>query len=188
MPIIQWLNENQGFVMSMLTLVYVAATIVIVIYNRKSIQEMKNTREAESRPYVFAYLYREPRDGLFTFRIKNYGKSGAKIDSVRITPSIQFIDNADPQNFLANVIMAPAQSLQFLTLKQEQDMGETEYSIDIIYSALYGKQEKFSEKYTITIQYSDQMGYVDSSQSNISPEANALKNIANHLESINSKM
>ena len=31
-----WLNDNQGFVMSVLTLVYVVATICILISNRKS--------------------------------------------------------------------------------------------------------------------------------------------------------
>ena len=35
---VDWLNDNQGFVRSVLTLVYVVATIVIVIYNRKSIR------------------------------------------------------------------------------------------------------------------------------------------------------
>ena len=59
---IDWLNANQGFAMSVLTLVYVAATIIIVIYNRKTIKEMKDAREEESRPYVFVYLDKDPRD------------------------------------------------------------------------------------------------------------------------------
>lgn len=50
---VNWLNSNQGFFMSILTLVYVMATIIIVIYNRKSIQELQKTREEESRPYIY---------------------------------------------------------------------------------------------------------------------------------------
>lgn len=68
--IVNWLNSNQGFAMSILTLVYVVATIVIVIYNRKSIKELQKTREEESRPYIFAYLHRDPRDFHFSFRVK----------------------------------------------------------------------------------------------------------------------
>ena len=49
---IDWLNSNQGFVMSILTLVYVLATIIIVIYNRKAIQELQKTREEESIIFV----------------------------------------------------------------------------------------------------------------------------------------
>ena len=37
---IHWLNNNQGFVMCLLTFVYVVTTIVIVYYNKKSIKEM----------------------------------------------------------------------------------------------------------------------------------------------------
>ena len=49
---IHWLNNNQGFVMCLLTFVYVVATIVIVYYNKKSIKEMIKTREEDNRPYV----------------------------------------------------------------------------------------------------------------------------------------
>lgn len=83
---IGWLNSNQGFVMSILTAVYVIATIVIVIYNRKSIKEMQRTREEESRPYVFAYLHKDPRDMCFYLRVKNFGKTGARINSFDISP------------------------------------------------------------------------------------------------------
>jgi hypothetical protein len=87
---INWLNNNQGFTMSVLTLVYVLATIVIVIYNRKSIRELQKTREEESRPYIFACLHRDPRDVYFYFRIKNYGKTGGEIESIIVSPFIYY--------------------------------------------------------------------------------------------------
>ena len=37
---ITWMNQNQGFIMCVLTFVYVVATVIIVIMNRKSINEM----------------------------------------------------------------------------------------------------------------------------------------------------
>ena len=39
--IIQWLNENNGFAMALLTLVYVIATILICIFNYKSAKSAK---------------------------------------------------------------------------------------------------------------------------------------------------
>ncbi len=36
MSIVQWCNENQGFVMAFLTLIYVIATVLILVSNRKS--------------------------------------------------------------------------------------------------------------------------------------------------------
>lgn len=59
---IHWLNNNQWFVMCLLTFVYVVATIVIVYYNKKSIKEMIKIREEDNRPYVFANLEKDPRD------------------------------------------------------------------------------------------------------------------------------
>ena len=59
MCIINWLNENQGFAMSLLTLIYAIATVVIVSYNRKTIKEMRESRESETRPYIFVYLQKK---------------------------------------------------------------------------------------------------------------------------------
>ena len=47
---INWLNSNQGFVMCLLTLVYVLATVVIVIMNKLSINEMRKSRLEDNRP------------------------------------------------------------------------------------------------------------------------------------------
>ena len=93
--IIQWINRNQGFVMCILTFVYVLATIVIVYYNKKSINEMIKSREDDSRPYVFANIERDPRDRSFTFKVKNHGKSSAKIIRMEINPNIEFIHEKD---------------------------------------------------------------------------------------------
>ena len=76
---ITWMNQNQGFIMCVLTFVYVVATVIIVIMNRKSINEMKTARLEESRPYIIANLVKDPRDRCFYLKIKNYGKTGELI-------------------------------------------------------------------------------------------------------------
>ena len=185
---IDWLNANQGFAMSVLTLVYVAATIIIVIYNRKTIKEMKDAREEESRPYVFVYLDKDPRDLCFYLRIRNYGKSGARLNSVSITPSLKLCDEAMPENFLENVILAPSQTLEFIVLEKKDETLKSDYSISLRYETTGSNKKEYSDEYRLTVQYAHQMGYTDNKQSNLRGEANALRNIASHLDSMRRKM
>ena len=89
---INWLNSNQGFVMCLLTLVYVLATVVIVIMNKMSINEMRKSRLEDNRPYIMANLVKDPRDRCFYVRIKNYGKTGAVITNFNIFPELNLWD------------------------------------------------------------------------------------------------
>ena len=43
MSIVQWCNNNQGFVMAFLTLIYVIATVLILASNRKSTKIMQDS-------------------------------------------------------------------------------------------------------------------------------------------------
>lgn len=48
MNVITWLNDNNGFVMAILTFVYVVATILICVFNYKS---AKATNEQTKESY-----------------------------------------------------------------------------------------------------------------------------------------
>ena len=185
---VNWLNSNQGFVMSVLTFVYVLATIVIVIYNRKSIKEFQKTREEESRPYIFAHLHKDPRDICFYFRIKNYGKTGGKIESIEISPKLKFVGDKDIGEFLNNVILAPNQILQFILPERNEETAKKTYDVNIKYHQINDSKKSYEEKYSLLTQYSSQMGYTDSNSSNLSSDENSLKNIANYLDCIRNKM
>ena len=188
MNVIDWLNTNQGFAMSLLTLVYVVATVVIVCYNRKSIKELQESREAESRPYIFAYLDKDPRDLCFYLRVKNFGKSGAMLNNVSISPNLKLYDAALPEDFLRNVILAPSQTLEFIVLEQKDETLKNDYSVCLKYSSIGSISKQYNEEYKLTLQDAHQMGYTDNKQSNLSDEANALRNIANHLDSLRRKL
>lgn len=56
MEIIELLDQHNGFVMAILTLVYVVFTVFIFIANNRSVKEMKITREEENRPYIVSYI------------------------------------------------------------------------------------------------------------------------------------
>jgi hypothetical protein len=185
---ISWLNSNQGFVMCLLTLVYCVATIIIVLYNRKTIEEMKKSREAESRPYVFAYLDKDPRDVCFYFRIKNYGKTGAKLDKVSIVPELKLWEEPISEYFLKDVILAPTQMLEFMLVEEKDETLKKNYSVSLQYSPVDDRTKQYSDEYTLTVQYAPQMGYTEHEQNALTNEENALKNISNHLDSIRRKL
>jgi len=184
---IVWLNQNQGFVMSMLTLVYVAATVVIVVMNSNSIKEMRKTREAEGRPYVLINLSKDPRDMCFYLRIKNYGKSGAMIQSMNISPQMKLIETKLGDSVLHGCILAPNQTLQFILLEKWKETCEIAYSVDITYSTL-DQSTEFHEQYDLITQYAHQMGYTENKKSGLNNAENCLTNIANYLDSIRNKM
>ncbi len=182
---ISWLNINQGFVMSLLTMVYVIATIIIVIYNRKVIDEMKQTREDESRPYVFANLHKDPRDSMFSLVIKNYGKSGARIKRIHFEPKLKFVKNEMPDDFMKGVVLAPNQMVHFLIGERASDTYLKKYIAQVSYkSVALGNQKSYDDRYEVLTDYASNMGYANVSNSNTSKSETALMNIAAELESI----
>lgn len=187
MDLIKWVNDNQGFVMSILTLVYVVATIIIMYYNRKTIREMQITREEESRPYVFIYLDKDPRDEWFYLRIRNYGKVGARIEKVVISPALKLQNNGEISEILKEVILAPNQTIELIIGSHKKETSENNYKVDFEYANLTNKKIYY-EKYTLIIQYSHFMGYTETSGSNLTPTENSLRNIANHLDTIRRKI
>ena len=182
---IHWLNNNQGFVMCLLTFVYVVATIVIVYYNKKSIKEMIKTREEDNRPYVFANLEKDPRDRFFTLKIKNYGKLSAKINKIEIEPTIDFI-HGNESKFLSGTIIAPGQVLPYIIFTDSKELSKCSYNISVDYESLNSK--RYYEVYVIALEYLKEMAYCDHDKSNFTQTDNQLYNISVNLEKINNKL
>ncbi|MDC6267326.1 hypothetical protein [Lysinibacillus fusiformis] len=109
------MNDNNGTIMALLTLVYVGATILILKANKDMVKESVKLREAESRPYVIAYL--EERDtGSAYLVIENIGKSMAynveMSSDIKIEyPTIHKISNS--YVFNNSFSLAPNQKIDF---------------------------------------------------------------------------
>lgn len=187
MELISLVNTNQGFIMSILTLVYVIATIIIVYYNRKTIQEMQISREEETRPYLFIYLDKDPRDERFFLRIKNYGKIGAKIEKVTIDPPLKLLNNGDISDVMKEVIVAPNQTIELITLNSKSDIQKNKYTIDFVYLGIM-HERIYHETYTVLNGYTHFMGYTETSGSDLTPTENSLRNISGHLDTIRRKI
>ena len=52
MEIINWLNQNNGFIMSLLTFVYVVATILICVFNYKSAKATKDQTKESYNQFI----------------------------------------------------------------------------------------------------------------------------------------
>jgi len=90
--LVTWLNANQGFAISLLTLIYVVATVVIVIVqiraNRlsaKNIETIVSLEKERTRPSILFRL--EPRDHGFIFvSVRNIGESTAFDVEIQVAP------------------------------------------------------------------------------------------------------
>ena len=185
---IEFLNNNQGAVMACLTFVYVVATVVIVYFNKRSIDEMRMAREEEARPYVFAYLAFVARERQrCTLVIKNYGKSGARITSFSVTPGLNLVHGESDCGFLNEMILAPDQSIRLLAIDPDKKLHEKEFKISISYQTL-DKAKTFSENYVLVQQYVSESGYADTAQSGCKKWENALINISSSLDTIKTNM
>lgn len=188
MDIVEFLNSNQGAVIACLTFVYVIATLVIVYFNKKSIDEMKATREEEIRPYVFAYLAFVPRERQrCTLVLKNYGKSGARITAFNISPGLNLVHGESDCSFLEKMILAPGQSIRLLAIDPDKNIHEKQFSVHISYESL-DKAKNFMEDHALMQQYIAESGCADRNQSGCDKWENALINISNSLDTIKTNM
>lgn len=188
MFIIEFLNYNQGAVIACLTFVYVVATLVIVYFNKRSIDEMRATREEEIRPYVFAYLAFVPRENQrCTLVLKNYGKCGARITAFFIEPGLNLVHGETDCSFLANMILAPGQAIRLLAIDPDKKLHEEQFAVLISYQTL-DKTKCYSENYTLIQQYVAESAYAETNQSGCEKWQNALINISGSLDTIKTNM
>ena len=185
---LEWFNSNEGFIMSILTFVYVVATIIIVIMNLLSIKEMKKSRMDDNRPYLMANIVKDPRDKVFYIRIKNYGKTGAIIDSFEVNPDLNLLKENNQKVDIKGCLFPPEYVVQFIVLEQWEKTCQNNYTVKLSYRSAERKPRLFSDEYKLVTQYAHLQGYTDSKKSNLNDVENAIVNISNCLDSIRNKL
>jgi len=95
MRLMNWLNQNQGFVMAVLTFVYVVATIIIAVLSikttglaQKNLDTALELEKNRLRPYVIFNLSSSIRKKSTYASIKNYGLTAAYNIKVSIDPAL----------------------------------------------------------------------------------------------------
>ena len=94
--IINWCNENQGFLMAILTGVYVLATVILVIVSHranvislKNVEALTSIEKERLRPLVEARL--ESDVPFIILRVSNQGQTPAYAISFDISPRLQLL-------------------------------------------------------------------------------------------------
>lgn len=131
---ISWANENSGFLLVILTMVYVVATLVILLImiranslTRNSLKQTKKLEQSRLRPYLSIFLKVIKKCGSDTspgfpygyLYIKNSGLSQAKNVSIEMNPKIFSEPTIDGKKikispyFIENIIhyLAPNESI-----------------------------------------------------------------------------
>ena len=86
---ISWLNQNAGATTAILTAAYVITTIIITIFNYKTIREMQLSREQLIKPQI-VISFETRRKGLLCIVLRNLG--GSVATNLNISLSESFID------------------------------------------------------------------------------------------------
>ena len=127
--LVTWLNANQGFAISLRTLIYVLATVVIVIVqiraNRlsaKNIETIVSLEKERTRPSLLFRL--EPRDHGFVFvSVRNIGESTAFDVEIEVAPEPKRdVDGREGIRFLQEGIasLPPGGELSTLVCRFEE--------------------------------------------------------------------
>jgi hypothetical protein len=94
---IDWLNDNDGAVLALLTFVYVVTTVILVAITRagtrvaqKSLEASERFERERSRPYVIANLINRPL-GTVQIRVENVGATAAYDIEIHTDPVIRIL-------------------------------------------------------------------------------------------------
>ena len=85
--VINWTNSNQGFIMALLTLVYVGATLWLVGLARRQLRQATDLERSRTRPFVIFDLVVEHHCVFAT--VQNIGQTPARDVRIVVTPNVQ---------------------------------------------------------------------------------------------------
>ena len=115
---IEWFNDNEGFVLSLLTGVYVVATIVILYVmtrsnhlTARSVEHAQQVHREQTRPYVVFDIV--VRDRGVYIDLQNHGSTPAINVAVTCSPTPVSLGNDHTSTLLRNTIafLAPGRQL-----------------------------------------------------------------------------
>lgn len=162
------------------------ASIIIAILTLRQNNKML---EANTRPYVVAYLVYEEYSTNIYLCVKNFGQSSAMINSLSISPDI-LVKETPASSIFKDAMIAPLQQFHFVLLTQEKDriLAASEYSHEITISYVdctTGK--KYTETYNDNIEYVKEVCSSRTTHSNYNKLENSMDNIEKCLQFMKSR-
>lgn len=136
--------------------IQVFVSVVALILSYVAIRQTKKSIQEANRPYVVAYFtsIKVTATEQIVIVIRNYGQTGANIDSIEISPDIThknelgFLNNAvkgNPFKNIRNHFLAPGQSIKALVGSQGDGMMNIVESRKIIINYHDSSSKKYKE-------------------------------------------
>jgi len=189
----EYIQANQGLIMTFLTFIYVISTIVIVLCNAATIKEMKLARMNESRPYIIGqFISVSDYSQSLDFQLKNIGRTIGILNSIEIFPELPISHHKDGLSVFKDFPLAPGQTINVMLEGDPRDILDKEFKISFKYNSCDPKKTTYEEKYIIPLRgYSLSGHHYITAGGDHSPEersANALRNVASILSSISGRI
>ena len=167
--------------LSILSFALAAISVVTVVITLKQNNKML---ESNSRPYVVTYLVYQETPSHIYFCIKNFGKTSAVVNELKIEPVLS-LHKKTCNDVVHNTMLAPNQQLHFLVSAEDKDKMIYEqnncFFVEIKYTDCCTKKV-YEESYNINMEYIMTVLSVQHNKSNFTPEQNALYNIERILD------
>lgn len=174
---VAWLNANQGFVMGILTLVYVVATVFIAIVmlransvSSRSLAQAVELEKLRSRPYLLFDL--ESRHRAIHAVLKNLGKTAAYDVKISVTPELKSVIQGQDwvSSLTTNVVSFVAPNREIADFIQpvpqfSKSYPDLRFEGELLYRDSEGKS--FKEPFKIDLKYQMRLLHVSAEDNEI---------------------
>lgn len=183
MTFIEFLENYNGALMFLATVISAFTTIIIAFISYKNLRELRVTRDEENRPYIVLYIdrlsYNEQKKYIC---IKNFGKTAGVIKSIVTTPPILPSNSKrlkiDSVDSIQNMYLAPNQRI---VTQFDKSINKSTFDITLTYTTANGKK-KYKESYTIDLAYLSTITW--SLPNNSGDTTKELHSIANSIQGL----
>ncbi|MGE5483629.1 MAG: hypothetical protein ACM3X4_01275 [Ignavibacteriales bacterium] len=114
----EFMDKHEGFILGVLTLLYAVATCLLVRETRRSVEELRQARVEQNRPYVSLSI-QDRADGLPVLAVQNRGLTAAVNIRIALPSSIidateEVLKEAVVSTLASGALMlAPGQSIMY---------------------------------------------------------------------------
>lgn len=165
-----------NIILSIFSFALATISVITVVITLKQNNKMI---EANSKPYVVAYLVYQESPSHIYLCVKNFGQSSAMVKSLNIEPSFSLYKK-NCNETINNTMLAPNQQLHFLVADEDKKKiiyeNVFDFSVNIEYQDCCTKKI-YNETYKMNMEYVMTVLSLENSRSNLTPEQNSLHNI-----------
>ena len=170
------LSDVINIVLCVLSFILAAISVVTVVIALKQNNKML---EANSKPYVVAYLVYQEAPSHVYLCIRNFGQTSAIVKSLNIEPSFSLYKK-NCNETINNTMLAPNQQIHFLMSEEDKEkiVYENVYDFSVIIKYQDCCTNKvYKETYMMNMEYVMTVLSTENNRTDLTPDQNSLHNI-----------